>query len=73
MADITKRTVDVLFIMLCPRPLHTNLLINHKILGDAVAEALNCSSGIDGADSLPRYNVVFLGGHGFCCVSYKYR
>jgi len=42
-----------------------NLLINHKYLGDAVAETLGSSSGMDGMDSLPEHNVIFLRGHGF--------
>jgi ribulose-5-phosphate 4-epimerase/fuculose-1-phosphate aldolase len=42
-----------------------NLLITHKYLGDAVAEALSNTSGIDGTGDLPDHNVVFLRGHGF--------
>jgi ribulose-5-phosphate 4-epimerase/fuculose-1-phosphate aldolase len=42
-----------------------NLLINHKYLGDAVAEALSNNSRINGTRDLPDHNVVFLRGHGF--------
>lgn len=41
-----------------------NLLINHKTLGDAVANTLSVSSGMDGTASLPDHNAVFLRGNG---------
>ncbi|KEF54993.1 uncharacterized protein A1O9_08645 [Exophiala aquamarina CBS 119918] len=42
-----------------------NLLINYKYLGDMLAETFSRSYGVNGTDSLPEHNAVFLRGHGF--------